>query len=267
MENFIMLNGLMLGNRFIPYYGLMVCLGLLLSGFLGFILTRRFSMLFEDFLITYAYVAVFGFIGAKVLYLLVMAQYIEWSKITEPDYINVLMSGGFVYYGGLIGGILALPVVKKIHKIEVFDIVKAVIPCMPLAHAIGRIGCHLTGCCYGILYDGVFHIKYHNNPFAPNDIGLFPVQLADAACNLLFAGILLIYLLKKGPVIYTVYIYLTGYSIIRFILEFFRGDDNERGIFMHLSTSQIISLAILAFVVFLVKYSKIRETNKVDKCC
>lgn len=262
-----MLNGLMLGNKFIPYYGLMVCLGLLLSGYLGFILTRRFSLIFEDFLVIYAYVVCFGFIGAKALYLIVMASHIEWSRITEPDYIHALMSGGFVFYGGLIGGIIAIPVAKKIHKIEVFGIIKAVIPCIPLAHAIGRIGCHLTGCCYGIFYEGSLRIIYHNNPFAPNDIGLFPVQLAEAACNLFLAGILLIYLLKNGPVINNVYIYLIGYSIIRFIIEFFRGDADERGIYMYLSTSQLISLALFAVVILLMKYSKVKANNKIDKCC
>lgn len=118
------------------------------------------------------------------------------------------------------------------------------------------VGCHLTGCCYGIEYEGIFHIVYHNNLFAPNDIGLFPVQLAEAIFNLILAVVLLIYLLKKGPVINTIYIYIIGYSIARFILEFLRGDESERGFLFFLSTSQIISIILIIVTLLYMKHNK-----------
>lgn len=257
-----MINGFSIGNIFIPYYGFMISLGILLAGALGYILTNRYSVIFEDFLVMFAYVGAFGFIGAKVLYLIVIANEIDWSKILNPDYMHVLMSGGFVFYGGLIGGIIALPIVKKIHRIEVFHIVKVIVPCIPLAHAMGRLGCHLTGCCYGAQYDGIFHIIYHNNLFAPNDIALFPVQLFEAIFNFTLTAILLIYLLKKGPVINTIYIYVLGYSVIRFILEYFRGDADERGIFMYLSTSQIISIILFTATLLLIKHNKVKYKSQ-----
>lgn len=250
-----MINGFHIGNIIVPYYGFIICLGIFAAGILGFILTKRYSIIFEDFLILYAYVGGFAILGAKLLYLIVMAKQIDWSRITDPDYLHLLMSGGFVFYGGFIGGIFALPVVKKLHKIDVLSIIKVIVPCVPLAHAIGRIGCHLTGCCYGIPYDGLFHIVYHNNLFAPNDIGLFPVQLLEAVCNLVLAAVLLIYLLKKGPVMNTIYIYVISYSIIRFILEFFRGDA-ARGFIMHLSTSQIISIILLLSTLLYMKHNR-----------
>lgn len=257
-----MINGFYIVNIFVPYYGLMLCLGLFAAGILGFILTKRFSIAFEDFIILYAYVGGFAILGAKALYLIVMAKQIDWSKITDPDYLHLLMSGGFVFYGGFIGGIIALPIVKKIHKIDVLAIIKAIVPCIPLAHAMGRIGCHLTGCCYGAQYDGIFHIIYHNNLFAPNDIGLFPVQLLEAICNLILAAVLLIYLLKKGPVMNTIYIYIISYSVIRLILEYFRGDA-VRGFFMQLSTSQIISIILLLSTLLHMKHTK---SKIVEKC-
>jgi len=253
-----MINGFYIGNILVPYYGFMICLGLLLAGFLGFLLTKRFSIAFEDFIILYAYVGGFAIFGAKVLYLIVMANQIDWSKITDPDYLKLLMSGGFVFYGGFIGGLIALPLVKKIHKIDVLGIIKAIVPCVPLAHAMGRIGCHLTGCCYGVHYDGIFHITYHNNLFAPNDVGLFPVQLLEAVLNLILAAVLLIYLLKKGPVMDTIYIYIISYACIRFILEFFRGDA-ARGFVMSLSTSQVISIILVIGTLLFMKRQKSRS--------
>lgn len=250
-----MINGFYIGNILVPYYGFMICIGLFAAGILGFILTKRFFIAFEDFIILYAYVGGFAIMGAKALYLIIMAKQINWSRITDPDYLHLLMSGGFVFYGGLIGGIIALPVVKKIHKIDVLSIIKVIVPCIPLAHAMGRIGCHLTGCCYGAHYDGLFHIVYHNNLFAPNDIGLFPVQLLEAVCNLILAAVLLKYLLKKGPVMNTIYIYVISYSVIRFILEYFRGDAS-RGFFMNLSTSQIISIFLLISTLLYMMHAK-----------
>jgi phosphatidylglycerol:prolipoprotein diacylglycerol transferase len=259
-----MINGFSIGNMFIPYYSAMISLGILLAGALGFILTKRFLVIFEDFLIMFAYVAAFGFIGAKALYLFVIFDEIDWSKVFNPGYLRVLLSGGLVFYGGLIGGIISLPIVKKVHNIDVFYIAKAIIPCIPLAHAMGRLGCHLTGCCYGIRYDGIFHIIYHNNLFAPNDIALFPVQLLEAILNFIMTAILLAYLLKKGPVINAIYVYVLGYSVIRFILEFFRGDAVERGICMYLSTSQIISVILFTGTLLLIKHYKVnRKSQKV----
>ena len=257
-----MLTGFFIGKIFIPYYGFMICIGIFLAVALGFILSRKFNILFEDFVILFAYAGGFGLFGAKILYLIVIAEQINWSMILNPDYFNLLMSGGFVFYGGLLGALIALPVVKKVHKIDVIGIIKAVIPCIPLAHAMGRIGCHLTGCCYGIPYSGLFHVVYHNNLFAPNDIGLFPVQLTEAISNLILAAGVLIYLLKKGPVINTVYIYIIGYSMTRFILEFFRGDADERGIFIFLSTSQIISIILIISTFWFINYSKRKKVQK-----
>lgn len=251
-----MLNGFNIGNIFIPYYGFMMVLAILSAGALGFILTKRFGILFEDFIILYAYTGGLALLGAKALYLIVSAGEIDWSRFFEPVYFNIYMSGGFVFFGGLIGGIIALPVVRKAHKIDAYGIIKAVVPCIPLAHALGRIGCHLTGCCYGAGYDGIFHIVYHNNLFAPNDTALFPVQLAEAGFNLILAAVLLIYLLKKGPVINTIYIYVLSYSAARFILEFFRGDASERGFLFNLSTSQIISIILIIGTLAYMNYKK-----------
>ena len=240
-----MLSGFYIGNIFIPYYGFMLVLAILMAGALGFVLTKRYNILFEDFIILFAYVGGFALLGAKVLYLIVIADQIDCSRIMEPDYLNNLMSGGFVFFGGLINGIVALPVVRKVHKLDVLKIIRVVVPCIPLAHAFGRIGCHLTGCCYGVKYSGIFCIVYHNNLFAPNNIGLFPVQLTEAVFNFILAAVLLIYLRKKGPVIGTIYIYIIGYSVARFILEFLRGDASERGFIYFLSTSQIISIILI----------------------
>lgn len=137
-------------------------------------------------------------------------------------------------------------------------------PCLPIAHGFGRIGCYLTGCCYGIPYNGILSVNYTCSLYVPHNLSLFPVQLLEACLNFILAIILITALLKKGCSIYYFYIYLISYASFRFLLEFLRYDYLERGVSFCLSPSQIISLiiiiAILAWLIFK-KYFNVRRKN------
>lgn len=136
-------------------------------------------------------------------------------------------------------------------------------PIIPLFHCFGRIGCFLGGCCYGI--ESSFGFTVHNNILNPsiNDVQRFPVQLLEAALNLILYFILF-YLFKnnkfKGKLIA---VYLILYSIIRFFDEFLRADE-YRGFLFGLSTSQIISILIFvgSFAFLLLNYLKIKKSKK-----
>ena len=102
-------------------------------------------------------------------------------------------------------------------------------PSIPLFHFFGRLGCFTAGCCYGI--------------------GGFPVQLVEAAINLMiFAVIILVQNQDKlrGK---TFCLYLLLYTSVRFVLEFYRGDP-ERGFIGPLSVSQWISALLFLAAVF-----------------
>jgi phosphatidylglycerol:prolipoprotein diacylglycerol transferase len=259
-----MISGITIGNILVPYYGFMIAIGILSAGCMGFLLTKKFSLLFEDFIILYAYIIGLGLLGAKILYIVVAFGSIDWWRLFEERYFQAVLSGGFVFYGGLVGGLIALPIVKKVHKIDVYYLIKIVLPCIPLAHAMGRLGCHFTGCCYGIPYEGYLHIVYHNNLYAPNDIGLFPVQMTEAIFELIMAAVLFIYIWRRGAKMSSVYIYLYSYSIARYILEYLRGDAEERGSLFQLSTSQVISILIILGTTFYILSAKGRECTVSD---
>ena len=97
-----------------------------------------------------AYLVAFGFVGAKILYILVSIKQIDCSQVFKSlESFNSFFSSGFVFYGGLLGGFFALFFVYKIHKIEIDSYLKVLAPCISFAHAFGRIGCSFAGCCYG----------------------------------------------------------------------------------------------------------------------
>lgn len=160
--------------------------------------------------------------------------------------LAVLRDTGIVYYGGLCGLIITYSLCLKSKRCsldkQALDVLAV---CIPLFHTIARIGCFLSGCCYGKLYQGVLSINYITTIENLVDENLrFPVQLVEA----LFEVLLFIYLfslLKCGEWRSKKLLlrYLAIYSSGRFLLEFLRGDI-RRGLIYGVSFSQCISILI-----------------------
>ena len=127
----------------------------------------------------------------------------------------------------------------------------------------GRIGCLCAGCCYGIEYHGVGSIVFHNSEYTPNGIPLFPTQIVEAIFNFIIFIVLLLTYKKYLKTYKTIGLYCILYSILRFSLEFFRGDI-ERGIFFNLATSQWISIIIFitGIVIFIYENKRKDKVNK-----
>ena len=162
------------------------------------------------------------------------------------------MRGGFVFYGGLLGGLFGIYLGGKILKIPVWEYAQNTIPVIPLAHGFGRLGCLMAGCCYGVPYDGAGAIAYTTSIAAPLNTPLFPVQGLEAVCEFMVSMILCFYIAhcrKHKRKLYSVEIYLVCYACIRFVLEFLRYDFIERGAILGMSTSQWISIALIVIVV------------------
>lgn len=238
----------------IPSYGTMIVLGALIANVICFLMVIKKDKKDPlDLIILEAYGLLGGFIGSKLLYIIVSFDDIEWNRITELEYFSRLISGGYVFYGGLIGALFFVILFGKIHKLDWWFFLRKYTFGIPLAHAFGRLGCFMAGCCYGIPYEGVFSVVFPSESFAPSGIGLFPVQLIESACLLILALILLIYSLKGGYK-YSIPIYLISYGVIRFILEYLRYDA-YRGEYFGLYTSQWISIFMVLIGVVIIIYT------------
>jgi phosphatidylglycerol:prolipoprotein diacylglycerol transferase len=179
-----------------------------------------------------------SWLGAKLLFVL-----------STPDFFlpiitrfNFWTGGGFVFYGGLIGGVLASILFaflwpKKINF-------AAIVTALCLGHAVGRVGCYLTGCCHG---------------FKMHDGGFFPVQLLESFVLLLL--FLYLHQKRKQSTSAIIMTYFFSYALLRFFLEFFR-DDQIRGHIGFLSTSQWISVVIILMVPIVgIVYSRFFRKN------
>lgn len=246
----------------IPTYGLLVSSGVVLANLIALLYIRKKykNDCLEDFLILEAYGFLGAFAGAKMLYIIVSYKTILWSNILDAAYFNKIMQGGFVFYGGLFGGIYCIWLGGKIHKIPVREYLEHYIFLIPLIHSFGRVGCFEAGCCYGIPYSGYGSVIFPENSFAPSGISLLPIQLIEAVCLLVLAVVILV-LQLQWLWKYTVETYLISYGILRFILEFFRFDQ-ERGTWGIFSVSQIISLSVIVITAIIYREEKVKCMEK-----
>lgn len=224
-------------------YGLMIGIGVLCCIFMGMRRAKKYGMS-EDAVIDIAiFGLIAGFLGAKLLYLIV-----EWKTFIE-DPLSVLGSEGFVVYGGITAGVLAAIVycrIKKLVFLEYFDLLSSSIA---LAQGFGRIGCFLAGCCYGRETKSFLGVVFPEGGLAPAGVRLIPTQLISSAGNFCIMAILLWHYKRRKRVGDTGFFYMLLYGVGRFMVEFLRNDD--RGAVGSLSTSQFISVFIVAAAVIL----------------
>lgn len=230
-------------------YGLMIAIGILAAYLLAEHLAPKRGVEKDHVFGLVICALIFGFIGAKILYILT-----KLSDLGTEGFTLASLADGWVIYGGILGGIVGIFVASVIYKDRFADYLDIAVPAVALAQGFGRIGCFLAGCCYGIEYDGIFSVTFHTSAYAPNDVALFPTQLLSSGLD--FLHFILLYLLfrkvrRRGIVVGT---YLTCYSIGRFAVEYLRGD-LERGTIGGVSTSQFIAFFVCLAGVMVLFYS------------
>lgn len=244
-----------LGRDF-PLYSLSAGTGLL-AAFIHYAVQCRFpksgkvKIDTQDTLFMLIYACIFAVVGAKLLYLVTSVKifWIDgasfWDNVLY--WFNIITGGGLVFYGGLIGAFLGGFFYIMHYKTPTAPMIDLGVSGIPLFHAFGRVGCFLSGCCYGCEYDGAFAVTFpaDNAGGAPSGVPLLPVQLIEAALNILLWGVLLLVYRRTRRNWLISGLYLVSYGIMRFVLEFFRGDI-IRGSVGELSTSQFISIFIVA---------------------
>lgn len=208
------------------------------------------STMNEDEIYIYPKIVISGFAGFLFAILTdLIFKYIEYG---------ILKIYGITFYGGMIGAavmlyFLLLLTKKNTHysKREWFDILT--VPFI-FFHIFGRLGCFFGGCCYGKYSNSIFAIRFPDNEkmgVVHNGLKCYPTQLFEVI-GLLLILLLIIHSKNKFRT------YLFSYSIIRFLLEFLRGDDRGT-VSGYLSPSQLISIIVFCFAVAW----KIRDiTNK-----
>ncbi|MDD5237079.1 MAG: prolipoprotein diacylglyceryl transferase, partial [Candidatus Omnitrophica bacterium] len=215
-------------------YGLLLVLALFTATFLAEKEAARVGIS-TDLIWNIAFISIVsGIIGARIFYVLENIQF--YSKHTLE--IILLQHGGLSWFGGLGLGLFSAFYYMKKKSLPVVKMLDFWAPYLALAHAIGRIGCLLNGCCYG-------RPSPYGIYFPVHDKVLIPIQMYSSLALLSIFIILRLLQKKPRPTGFIIYTYLFLYSIERFIIEFFRADNKQ--IIYGLTLFQIIAAAIFLF--------------------
>jgi phosphatidylglycerol:prolipoprotein diacylglycerol transferase len=196
-----------------------------------------------------------GIVGARVFFAL-----LHWEFFVQaPLAFFALWQGGLVWYGGFAGGLLATWWYARRHRLPLLPLADLYAPALALGHAIGRVGCFLNGCCFGRPTEAWCGIAV---PGVPGRV--LPVQLMEAL------GLFFLYLAlrslqqparlgsRPGGLFG---LYLCAYGVLRFALEYVRGD--QVSAVAGLTLQQLLSLLIiLAGALLLPRRSHLRNASQ-----
>ena len=197
--------------------------------------------------------ALFGFLVGAKLYFVALQR--TWSALFSR--------GGLVFWGGLIGGILASWIVIRRRRVPFLRIADVCAPATAAGYAVGRTGCWAVGDDYGRPWSGPFAVAFPQG-IPPSTAGalsrdfssvippglspdtvlaVHPTQLYETVLGLVMFGIL--WRLRDHEHaegwLFGLYCILAG--IERFIIEFFRAKDDR--FLGPLTTAQVIALGFL----------------------
>ncbi len=233
----------------IPSYSIFASAGLFVMMLVLYF--RCVNLEFRNFLALIFLMVLGAAVGSKCLFIITKIP----EMFIEPTFKNisrVIVTGGFVFYGGLFGAVIGAFLFAKLFAQNMKILLDLLSAGFAAFHIFGRIGCFFAGCCYG---------KEANWGFSMADepeILRIPIQLIESLC---LTGILSVILMKEKYLKtkeYSFVIYLGLYALCRFGIEFFRGD-SVRGFWGVFSVSQWISLCILLGILLnIIKNAKFR---------
>jgi len=283
-----------IGSFAVHWYGVFIGIGFLAS-FCLLLKLKHYAGLTTDQIYNISMIALFaGVIGARIFYIV---QF--WDQFSGRGILAILNvhEGGLVFYGGFILAFTAeciyakWPTVRRLlglkekkpadgseprKDISILALLDVLGPAMALAHAFGRISCFMQGCCFGrpapqgfplaVRFPAGSPAAYkYPSLLASGSEPVFPVQLFESAGNVLMCVVLLLLLRKRKYAGTIGGIYLILYGVMRFLIEFMRGDHTDS--ILGLTPSQFIAVAIAipgGVIVYLTarKLGRKRERNQ-----
>ena len=176
-----------------------------------------------------------GLAGGRIAYV-----FLRWD-LFQNDLLEIIRldHGGLVYFGGLAGGLLGGILAMRRTGLPVARTVDLLMPPLVLAHAFGRIGCFLNGCCYGKSTTLPWGMRFPDEAFARH-----PTQLYEVVALMVIFRFLKWVERRNPPAGTILLVYGLSYGLWRFCVEFLRADNLP--IALGLTVFQWISLGIAA---------------------
>jgi len=236
-----------IGSTGVRWYGIIVALAVLVLVLWMMRETKRTVGLSSEPVLTGALVAIpSGIVISKLLHVIDMWGY----YVQNPGLI--FSSAGLTIYGAVLGGALGIWIYSKVSKYPFGHVTDLLAPGIILVQAIGRVGCTINGCCYGLPTSLPWGIVYtHPESYAPLGVAIHPTQVYEIVYNLIVFGVLLKLRGRLKPDGSLFFLYLGLYSLWRFGIGFLR----EGTVFLFgLQQAQLVGIIVLAITASLLAY-------------
>ena len=232
-------------NSNFPFYGLAILLALISNIVVVITQYKKYNYKLEEIVYLLLFENAGIIIGAKAL-----------SFLLSGKHTNIVETG-LAAYGAVAGATLLIILFCLQFKKAIKETVYLLAPSFPLMYSIGKIGCFIAGCCYGIEYNGLFKIMYKYSVKAPNNVYLFPIQIVESIVFLLIF-IYLIIMQRKNKFdekMLGISFILCGAS--KGILDFLRQEGTQLFTFSKIISLIVIIIGIIS--IFLTKKSNFEK--------
>jgi len=236
-----------IGSISIRWYGIFITLAILTVVLWALRAVKKQSRLSYDSVITAAMIGIpSGVIISRLLHVVD-----RWSYYSQNPG-QIVGTAGLTIYGAVLGATLGVWIYSKLSRLQFGYLVDLVAPGIILAQAVGRIGCTLNGCCYGIETSLPWGIIYtHPDSFGPPRIAVHPTQVYEIIFCLIGFAVLLKLRGRLRPEGSLFLVYLSLYSAWRFGISFLR---DGTVFLLGLQQAQVIGLIVLAIAISLLVY-------------
>jgi len=182
-----------------------------------------------------------GIVFAKLLHVTDLWHY----YLQNPG--QIISGAGLTIYGAVLGAALGIWICSRVSKFQFSYFADAIAPGIILSQVVGRIGCTLNGCCYGLPTSLPWGVIYtHPNSLAPLGIAVHPTQIYEIIYNLIVFGILFTLRGRLKPDGSLFLVYLSLYSLWRLGVSFLR---EGTPFLFGLHQAQVIAIIILAIAI------------------
>ena len=226
----------------VRWYGIMVSLAILTVVLWMAWQVKKGANVSYDTVFTAALVGIpSGVVLSRLLHVIDMWEYYGQN----PG--EIIGGGGLTAYGAVLGATLGIWIYSRFSRFQFGYFADVVAPGVILAQAIGRVGCTLNGCCYGLETFLPWSIVYtHPGSLCPLGVAVHPTQVYEIIWNLLVFGVLLKLKGRLKPDGSLFLVYLSLYSVYRFGADFLR--DGTSFLF-GLHQAQVIAIIVLAIAI------------------
>lgn len=247
---------LTIGTLEIRWYGVLVVLAVIAVIALSLVEARRRGISQDVVWDAALWAVVGGIIGARLLHIIDKWQY----YLYHPE--QLLNFAGLAIWGAVLGGLAAILIYCLVKKISFWLLGDIAAPGAILGQTIGRVGCLVNGCCFGLTCELPIAVIYSNpSSYAPIGVPIYPTQLFHIIWDL--AGFVVLWLLRKKlrPEGTLFLLWLIFFGTGDFIIRFFR--ESEPFLF-NLPQAQVIDILIVvaAAVALVVRYVVYRRAQR-----